>query len=289
MTVTMTWDEVPAPVRATVREHIGEVAEATDVSAGQSSDLSTVLHPQHGRRVFVKGVRGRSRRMRWLRNEITAGALVPGIAPVVVFHADVDQWLVVGFEYLPGRAASLAPGSADLPLVASVVERISEVRAPELRPLRDRWAVTDWWEKLAAEAPGMVAGWDVAEMARYSAAVPGLVGGDRMLHTDLHAEQFLIGPDGGVRVIDWGFPGCGAAWVDTAFLVLRLIDAGHRPEQAEAWARRLECFSGVPDATLTAFAVYVAGLWGYWAATDAAPGAGHRARLARDYAAWRLA
>jgi hypothetical protein len=77
-----------------------------------------------------------------------------------------------------------------------------------------RWAATDWWEKLAAAAPDRVASWDVAEMARYSAAVAELVCGDRVLHTDLHAEQFRVGPVGGAHVIDWGFPGCGAAWVD---------------------------------------------------------------------------
>ncbi|MGH4014488.1 MAG: hypothetical protein ACRDSL_11315 [Pseudonocardiaceae bacterium] len=42
--------------------------------------------------------------MRWLRNEITAGQLAVGVAPqAVLFHLDVDGWLVVGFEYVPAR------------------------------------------------------------------------------------------------------------------------------------------------------------------------------------------
>jgi Aminoglycoside/hydroxyurea antibiotic resistance kinase len=292
--VTVTWDDLPDSVRATVQQHFGPAVEAIEIAAGQSSDLSTVLRNHSGQPVFLKGVRGRSRRMRWLRNEITVGALAQGIAPEVLFHADVEDedgvdWLVVAFEHVSGRAASLAPDSPDLPLVASVVEKISAVSAPELRPLRDRWDDTDWWDKLAAEAPDVVQGWDVDEMTRWSASVPELVNGDRLLHTDLHGEQFLLGAEGSIHVIDWGLPGSGAAWVDTAFLVLRLIGAGHHPEQAEAWARGLECFSRVDNETLTAFAVYVAGLWGYWAATDTERGANHRARLARDYAAWRLA
>ncbi|MDR6593560.1 hypothetical protein ACFFSW_17845 [Saccharothrix longispora] len=36
------------------------------------SDLVVVLDLHDGRRVFLKGVRGRSPRMRWLRTEATA-------------------------------------------------------------------------------------------------------------------------------------------------------------------------------------------------------------------------
>ncbi|WP_018502529.1 hypothetical protein [Parafrankia discariae] len=46
--------------------------------------------------------------MRFLRNEITAGALADGIAPAVIFSEEVDAgdlWLIVGFEYIPGRPA----------------------------------------------------------------------------------------------------------------------------------------------------------------------------------------
>ena len=285
----MQWSDLPQSVRAAVEQYVGTVSQTIEITGGQNSDVSAVLHGEAGRPVFLKGVKGVSRRMRWLRNEIKAGQLAAGIAPDVLFHADVDGWLVVGFEYVPGRAASLAPDSPDLPLVASAVEAISTVRAPGLRPMRDRWGVTDWWSKIADEAPSAVESWDVDAMSRWAALVPESVDGDRLLHTDLHGDQFLLGPDNSIRVIDWGFPGAGAAWIDTAFLALRLVEAGHHPDDAETWARSLTCFSDVSREALTAFAVYVAGLWSYRAVTDAVPGADRRARLAREYAAWRLA
>lgn len=286
--MSVTWNDLPQPVRAAVERHTGLVVDTTDITDGQNSDIAAVLRGQCGRPVFLKGVHGVSRRMRWLRHEIAAGRLAGGVAPAVLFHADVAGWLVVGFEYVPGRAASLAPGSPDLPLVASVVEKISTVPASGLRPLRDRWGVTDWWRTIADQAPTAVDGWDIDEMSRWTSLVPDLVDGDRLLHTDLHGEQFRIGSGGDVHVLDWGFPAAGAPWVDVAFLVLRLVEAGHHPEDAEAWARSLSCFSGVDRVILNAFSAYVAGLWSYWAVTDEAPGAAHRARLAREYAAWRL-
>ena len=65
--------------------------------------------------------------------------------------------------------------------------------------------------------------------------------------------------------------------------------AGHHPADAEAWAHaNLTCIADADPQCLTAFAVYIAGLWGYWAATGDISGTHSRACLARDYAGWRL-
>ncbi|WP_233427812.1 phosphotransferase family protein [Actinokineospora spheciospongiae] len=228
-----------------------------------------------------------SRRMRWLRNEITGSLHASDIAPDVVFHADMDDWLIIGFAYVPGRRADLSPGSADLPLVAGTLSRISRIQAPDLRPLRDRWFATDWWTRLADEAPDHIRGWDAAELARVSATAPALVDGTSLLHTDLHADQFLISQDGQVHVVDWGFPGSGAPWVDTAFMTLRLVGAGHTPAEAESWARTIPSYADASPGALAAFAAYVAGFWTHLS-LSAGHGARHRARLARACANWRL-
>jgi hypothetical protein len=258
------------------------------VAAGQNCDVALTLRLADGRAVFLKGVDGVSRRMRWLRNEIAAGELAPGVAPGVVFHEDVGSWLVVGFEHVTGRAASLAPGSADLPLIASTVDRIGAMAAPGLRPLSERWRDTGLWHRVAELAPDAVTDWDVDAATAWADQIPELVHGDRLVHTDLHSEQFLVNGEQ-VHVIDWGWPATGAPWVDTAFLVMRLIGMGHEPAAAEAWARTVPSWSALPSDTITAFAVHVAGLWSYRAATERTPCAAYRANLARDYATWRLA
>ncbi|WP_207386958.1 hypothetical protein [Frankia sp. Cppng1_Ct_nod] len=115
------------------------------------------------------------------------------------------------------------------------------------------------------------------------------IDGDRLVHTDLHGGQFLVGKNGDFHVVDWGWPAAGADWIDTAFVVIRLVEAGHRPEQAEEWAKSVPSWSRLDRDTVTAFAVYVAGLWSYRAATTRQAGAKKRAAVARRYATWLLA
>ncbi|WP_250285710.1 hypothetical protein, partial [Frankia sp. CiP1_Cm_nod2] len=232
------WDSLPDPVREAVGRHLGPVGSAAAVDGGRNNDLTAVVYGEDGP-VFVKAVRGVSMRMRWLRNEVTAGTLAAGIAPAVAFAQDVtadDDWLIVGFEYLPGRSADLTPGSADLPTVGRTLDRLGGLPAPGVAGLHQRWTVRDWWSRLCEIAPDVVSGWDVDVMDRWTARAPEAVAGDRLVHTDLHGDQFVIGAGESIHVIDWGWPAAGAEWVDSAFMIIRLVEAGHSPRDAEAWA-----------------------------------------------------
>lgn len=282
------WHELPDHVRDAVQGHVGPVSAAENISIGRNSDLAVVLDTG-AERAFIKGVEGISRRMRFLRNEITAGQLAPGLAPALLFAEDIDEWLIVGFEYLSGHPANLAPGSPDLSKVSTAVNRLGTFPATGLRSLKDRWATVDSWARLTAQTPGAVRGWNVPTMQRWAQQLPDLAHGERLAHTDLHGEQFRIGPHDAVHVIDWGFPGAAAPWIDGAFLIVRLIESGHSPESAEAWAlAELAAFSDVTNEHLTSFAAFLAGMWTHWAVTRNEPGTQHRAQLAQTYAAWRL-
>lgn len=275
------WGDLPESVRTATQDHVGAVLRAESATAGQGCNAALTLYRTDGEPVFVKAVLGVSPEMRWLRNEAEAGSLAAGIAPTVLFHEDVDDWLVVGFERVSGRPASLAPDSPDLTTVASVLERISAIEAPDLRPLQARWTAS-WWTKLADERPNGLGTWDLTELVEWEKKATEAVTGNCLLHTDLHADQFILGDNGEAHVIDWGWPARGAAWVDSAFLVLRLIGGGHRPADAETWAAAHTPWSAATEDDVTAFAVYVAGLWNYKATSD------KLAQLARTYAGWRL-
>ncbi|KJE19917.1 hypothetical protein FF36_05814 [Frankia torreyi] len=88
-----------------------------------------------------------------------------------------------------------------------------------------------------------------------------------------------------VRVVDWARP-AAACWVDAAFMVIRLVGAGHEPADAGQWATGLACWTVAPDA-LTAFACYVTCLWTVRAAQGGGSAAAWRAQVARRYAADR--
>ncbi|WP_245614442.1 phosphotransferase family protein [Actinokineospora inagensis] len=278
-----------------VTARLGSVTSVVDITVGGNSDLAVVVTSAGGERVFVKAVRGVRRQMRWLRNEIVGNAAARGLAPAVLFHEDIaaedavdDQpWLVVGMEYVGGRAVDLSPGSPDLDVVGATLERIAAIPAPTgIWPLSARWAPTDWWHRCAENSPADVAGYDIEQMTRIGADVPHLVSGDRLVHTDLHGDQILLTPDSQVRVIDWGYPGVGAPWVDTTLIVLRLIEAGHRPAEAEAWGRGLQMFRDLDPDIVDAFAAYTGGLWTHFAITRS--GSPHGARVARQWATWRI-
>jgi hypothetical protein len=279
------WDDLPGPARDAVTTEAGPVRSSRRVQAGDGCDVAAVIETAGGP-VFVKAVHGVSPRMKRLRREHASGGLAPGIAPAPLFAVDAAGWLVVGFEFASGRPAALAPGSRDLALVGAAVDRIASMPAPGAQPLPDRWAAIDWWERVATLGVGWTAGWDVDGAAKLAELVPGLVAGDRLVHMDLHADQFLIDGDT-VRVVDWAWPAAGAPWVDAALLVIRLTGHGLTPRDAERWAAGLACWDVDAD-TLSAFACYVAGLWSVRAVESGDPAMAWRARLARRYTVSRI-
>jgi hypothetical protein len=264
------------------------------VDGGQNNDLALRLDRTGQPPVFLKGVRGGGRRGMFLSNEATVGRLAAGVAPDVLCHVERADWQVVAFEYVAGRPADLSPGSADLDRIGRTLDTLGELPAGAARPLHLRWSNPDHWRSAAEQVPDRVRGWDIEEMCHWSARAAELVRGDRLLHTDLHRDQFLITDAGRVFVIDWAFPAAGAAWVDTAFLSLRLTASGHTCAEAHQWARRRAGWAALDREAAaeaaTAWSVYVAGLWSWFATQrNALDGADRRARLARDHAAWCLA
>lgn len=63
----------------------------------------------------------------------------------------------------------------------------------------------------------------------------GLLAGTALLHTDFIPLNVLL-TAAGTWVIDWAWPTCGAAFIDPACFLLRLMLGGHTAAQAEAWA-----------------------------------------------------
>lgn len=283
------WNNLPEYVRKAVQAHIGPVSRATAISGGYNNDIAARLDRDGKPPVFLKSVHRVPHQLRFLRNEIAVGSLMPAMTPAVLFHEDLDDdWLVAGFEYVTGRNPSLAPGSPDLEPVAAAVDAIGKLPAHGLWALQERWAKAGSWPEVAERAPELIEGWDVDEMSRWASLVSEWLSGDRLVHTDLHTGQFIITDSGRVYVIDWGWASVGTPWVDTSLMVLRLISAGHSAEAAERWARDRPTWAELDEKTITAFAVFTAGFWTYRAVSRGIPGWDRLSRMARNYAAWRL-
>jgi Ser/Thr protein kinase RdoA (MazF antagonist) len=64
-----------------------------------------------------------------------------------------------------------------------------------------------------------------AATARWAGRIPPeVIDGNTLVHTDVTPYNFLI-HGGSMTVVDWSMPCRGAAWIDTALMVVQLIRA----------------------------------------------------------------
>jgi hypothetical protein len=216
-----------------VESHTGAVLGVKSVETGVISDVAAVLETRSGL-VFCKGA-GVDNSMGWMhRNEARINAFLPASMPRLRWQVESDGWLLLGFDYVDGRHPDLSPGSSDLSPMAAALSELAMTLTPcpavKVQAATARWA--DW-------------------------IAPEVVDGDTLVHTDVTPFNFLIHQDG-VTVVDWSMPCRGASWIDTALMTIRLIRAGHRPEQAEAWAEQTTAWSGANPESVDAFAAGIA-------------------------------
>jgi len=110
-----------------------------------------------------------------------------------------------------------------------------------------------------------------------------LLAGETLLHTDYSPDNVLIhGPH--ARLVDWAWPTRGAAFIDSACLIVRLIFAGHTAAQAEQHVASLPAWRSAPARGLDVFASALARMWVQIAEADPSP---WKTGMARSANAWR--
>ncbi|MFE3205627.1 hypothetical protein [Embleya sp. NPDC059237] len=287
------WIELPLSVREQIQLHTDLVLWTRAPGFGKSSEFSATLHAAGGT-VFCKGVRV-DRAHAWThRNEAAVAPFLPAaLAPQLLWEVAKDGWLMLVFEYVPGRHPSLSPTSAHLDLIGDLVVTMAEALTPcpaaARHSLAERWGTVPGWAAVHAASPADLDPWAREHLDVLATLERGAwLDGDTLVHSDLHQGNMLA-EDGRVRVIDWARSARGAAWIDTAHLVVRLIHEGHTPETAEAWAIHVPAFARAPEPVITAFAAKLAGMWEYIARSPRArPHARALADTARRWARHRL-
>lgn len=218
-------------IQELLRAHVGEVRSLRRTTYGFSSDLTALAECEQGS-FFVKAMRNTAggRRDSLLR-ERDVNPYVGEMAPRLRWQVADEAWVVLGFEAVEGRVAEIGPGSADL---GAIVELVAAVGALELPEVARDWQETRW--AAYADDPGD------AELFR----------GDTLLHTDVNADNVLVG-EGRAWLVDWAWPTRGAGFIDPACLVLQLIAAGHTAEAAESWAARCPAWGAAEPRAVDAF------------------------------------
>ncbi|AXK35501.1 hypothetical protein DVA86_25460 [Streptomyces armeniacus] len=207
-------EAVPSAFWALIRPHTGDVTDVRHTSAGHSSDVTAVVECERGP-FFVKAIRNRpgGRRDSLIRERLVNPS-VRAVSPALRWNAEDEQWLALGFNVVEGRPSDFTWGSADLPAVVGVLERIGRLSPPDV--------VREWLETR----------WDPFARDAEEAA---LFQGDALLYTDINPGNLLIG-ERETWAVDWSWPTRGAGFIDPACLVVQLVAAGHDAASAESWA-----------------------------------------------------
>ncbi|MFJ8730261.1 aminoglycoside phosphotransferase [Streptomyces bauhiniae] len=258
------WDDLPPGARAAVEQQTGAVLRVETVDAGANSGIAATVHTADAT-LFVKGVPLAHPQARTQQREAGINPYLPPSCPRLLWQVQAAGWDLIGYEHLVGRHADYAPGSPDLPLVARALLELQDTPCPdiELKRAEDRWS--------GYAGP---------------AGTKSLFG-DTLLHTDLAPHNVLVTHR--AHLVDWAWPTRGAAWIDPAVLILRLMEAGHTAEAADAWSReRFRSWATAPRASVTAFCEANARSWGEIARNDPQDWKRGMARHAHDWLTyWR--
>jgi aminoglycoside phosphotransferase (APT) family kinase protein len=286
------WESLPPIHVAAIEDVTGPVVKAESAMSGLMPGLAAVVHAGNGR-YFVKAAPADSPAARLYEREMAANAALPASvpAPRMRYSSSDGGWLVMVLDFLDARDADLSPGSPDLDSVLSALGAISTVPAWDAA-LPVAANVTALQDKAAALLERQPGGrpWDM-----YRAAIegfdPAALTGDRLVHYDLHPGNLKVTTDADVVAVDWAFACAGAPWIDAAFLVPRLVEAGHTPAAAERLVSRLPAWRTASAPALTA----IAALWSMfreykaiYGHEDARPFREQAARAGRSWVGYRM-
>jgi len=230
------YEALPALVREVVAERTGEVRSARSAEAGTNSTLAALLDTESGA-VFIKGLPKDHRGARAQQREAAVAPFVTEVSPRLLWHAELEGWNLLGFEAVQGgRHADYAPGSDDVPKILALLDKLHKAPCPPVPMLS---AERRWADLLD----------DPAEAKHFA--------GTSLLHTDWNRFNVLVT---GRRawLLDWAWATRGAAFIDTALFIPRLIAAGHTPAQAEGWAEKSAAWQSADQGAVTLFALAAA-------------------------------
>lgn len=218
------WAHLPPAVRREIERRCGApVVETTSQNAGYTPGFASVLTCADGSRHFVKAASLRAQRpfAESYRTEASKLARLTQLdadvaAPALRWTAEVEEWVLLGIEYVEARAPYRPWTAEDLATSSAMLIDISGQLTPAPEGLDP--AVVEF-----ADWPALWDGIDHPRAADYRALADRfaeIVDGDTLVHTDVRDDNILIRADGAALLCDWNWPVRGAAWLDSLFLLI---------------------------------------------------------------------
>ncbi|MEU4193898.1 aminoglycoside phosphotransferase [Kribbella sp. NPDC026611] len=268
-----TWDTLPAALHEALTVALGtDITEVgQSVGSGFTGGFAAPAHLADGRRVFIKASDETLHSYDAYQREAEVVPHLPKAAnaPAIITtaHAEDDlAWFAVVSEWVEGRM----PGSPWTPADFDVVTATCEGMAAAMEPspldglgsfaglVGDDVGVPA--QILAGERPfpSRLQEWVpkvLPELAELAQLAPEALQGDTAAHSDLRADNILIGPDSTCWIVDWNWLTLAPRWVDWAGL---LPIAQHDGIDTFDAVRRSPLTADVPDDHLDAFMALIA-------------------------------
>ncbi|MFL6124324.1 phosphotransferase [Actinophytocola sp.] len=232
------WDDLPERVRHAVADILGgEVVEAVSQPGGFSPGSADRVRTADGRRAFVKAVSSAQNEHSpgFHRREARVTAALPPHAPTPTLLGTYDDgdWIALVLTDVEGRHPATPWRDDDLAATRAALGELARVEAPPALPAAEEYLEADFtgWHRLRTDPPAELDEWtathldDLCRLAEHGlAALPG----DTLTHTDIRADNVLIGADGRATVIDWPHAIRGPAWLDSLMLLINVrLYGGH--------------------------------------------------------------
>ncbi|WP_158557931.1 phosphotransferase [Spongiactinospora gelatinilytica] len=257
-----TWQDLPRRLREDAQTDLGRVHTAIPLPTG-APWTAALLHTKYGC-YYLKACPALEPAALSAVREQWAAAVIPSPpvpTPSLVWSSNDHGWATMIFEYIDGRHPDLTPGSPDIPAVTETLNVLAE----DMSPYNDRSIppVSESIYRLLLSSQVMLNDPELPDWELYDAALDfgrglkpaALDCGDMLLHGDLRRSKLLFadGEDGEqVYVLDWSRIARGAAFIEPVMFALRLIQAGHSPQQAEMLLMGVFTWDDAPPDQVTA-------------------------------------
>lgn len=234
--VRLAWDDLPGELRSWVGATLGgPVVSAVSQPGGFSPGTADRVVTASGRRGFVKAVspaqNPSSPDLHRREGEVLRTlAGVPEV-PQLVDVLDDGEWVALVIEDVEGRHPEVPWTDEELRAALGTLVHLAAGRAPASWPALQEELVGEFgaWARIrdaAGEGPPVeVHPWvaeRLDELVDLAARTLPRLAGSSISHTDVRADNLLITPDGGVRVVDWPWATRGAAWADATMLLVNV-------------------------------------------------------------------
>jgi aminoglycoside phosphotransferase (APT) family kinase protein len=281
--VRIGWAELPEPVRRAVEQIVGgPVVEAVSQPGGFSPGTADRVRTADGRRAFVKAVSPAQNALSpgLHRREAQVTAALPAGAPVPELLGCYDDgtWVALVLQDVPGRHPKTPWVADELTRVLATLEELATFLTPS--PVPDLVSAAQLlgddlagWRRIQADPPADLDPWAAQRLPQLcTLADHGLASltGDTVAHTDVRADNLLLGPDGTVTIVDWPWACRGPAWLDTLLLLVNVrLFGGH---DTHALLTKLAATTGAQPDDLLAVLVGLAGFFTDYARKPPPPG-----------------